>query len=167
MGITGNIKMSLLVFLAQGALSSLLSDKFMRTPTYQNPYQQIPQPAPQPPKNIDIEETEEYRKDLFEIGCREIANTLYDILCEDHVLKVYSIHEYVQWYDHNNFKIQETEKGIKASITVCASESEEERIRHRMRWILYCLPYVQQTPVDFSAELPYIPFPDGCGCIFY
>ena len=159
--------MSLLVFLAHGALSSLLSDKFMRTPTYQNPYQQIPQPAPQTPKNIDIEEHEEYAKGQFEMCRQDIANTLFEILCEDHVLKVYHIHEYVQWSDHNNFKIQETEKGIKASITVCASEHDEERIRHRMRWILYCLPYVQQTPVDFSAKLPYIPFPDGCGCMFF
>lgn len=159
--------MSLLVFLAQGAVTSLLRDKFMSEPSYRNPHQQIPQPAPQPSKSMDIEETEEYRKDLFGISRQDIANTLYDILCEDRVLKVYSIHEYVQWYDHNNFKIQETEKGIKVSITVCASEHDEERIRHRMRWILYCLPYVQQTPMDFSAELPYIPFPDGCGCMFF
>lgn len=159
--------MSLLVFLAQGALSSLLSDKFMPEPSYRNSYQQIPQPAPQPSKSMDIEETEEYRKDLFGISRQDIANALYDILCEDRVLEIYSIHEYVQWYDHNNFKIQETEKGIKVSITVCASEHDEERIRHRMRWILYCLPYVQQTPMDFSAELPYIPFPDGCGCIMF
>lgn len=161
--------MSILYFLLQGAVASALRDKIMPSNNY-SPYQ-LPMPSAQKKEHdttrTDIEATESYSKTELGMNHKEFANTLCDILCIDKVLKVYSIHEYRQWYDHNNFKITETEKEFQVCITVCAFKEDKEKIKHRMEWVLYCLPYVKKQFVDFTVDEPYIPFADGCGCMFF
>lgn len=159
--------MSLLVLLGHGVLTSLFRDMIMPLPSYRSSYQQISQPVPQPQKEIDIVESKEYTKDKLDMQHQCIVDLLLKILSEEYVLRAYRFNEYGQGCGYNYFKIQEKENGITVSLTVRDLETKESRIRHSMQWILYCLPYVQQTPVDFSAKYPYIPLQDGCGCIMF
>lgn len=159
--------MSFLYYLLQGAVLSALRDKIMPTNQhlpYQLPMSKI-QKYEHDTTNTVVKATKKYSKTKIQMNHEELANTLLDILCKDKVLKEYSIKEYGQGCNH--FKITEDEKVFLVSITVCASKEDEEKIKHRMNWILYCLPYVKQQPVDFTVDKPYIPFADGNGCMFF
>lgn len=87
--------MSFLYFLLQGAVASALRDKIMPSNNYS--LHQLPMPSAK--KNeynttrSVIEVTESYSKTELGMSHKELANTLYDILCEDKVLRVYSIQE--------------------------------------------------------------------------
>lgn len=160
--------MSILYFLLQGAVASALRDKIMPSNNYS--LHQLPMPSAK--KNeynttrSVIEVTESYSKTELGMSHKELANTLYDILCEDKVLRVYSIQE-DNGTTPNYFKITKNEKEFHVSITVCTYKEDEGKIRHRMEWVLYCLPYVKKQFVDFTVDEPYIPFADGCGCMFF
>lgn len=161
--------MSILYFLLQGAVASALRDKIIPSNNY-SPYQ-LPMPSAQKNEHdttrADIEATESYSKTESGMNHKELADTLCEILCKDKLLKGYSIQEYRQWYDYNNFKITENEKEFHVSITVRTYKEDEGKIRHRMEWVLYCLPYVKKQFVDFTVDDPYIPFANGCGCMFF
>ncbi len=161
---------TLLVSLLQCGVVSLLRDNIMP----QRQYNQYQLPFSNVQQNHDMERTfvrintaKSYKKTTIGLNRVELSDTLYNILCEDKVLSQFSIKEYEQDDYRDYYKIEENENEYNVSIWVRSIKKNEYNIKHRMEWVLYCLPYVKQQPVDFTADIPYIPLADGCGCLFF